>query len=370
MPGGLWDLDPARAEHERIMSEVALAVAADRTNWKYWWTTEHHFLEEYSHISANEVLLPYVAALTEQIHLGSGIFNITPPVNHPARVAERVAMLDHLSAGRFEFGTGRGSSTTEQGGFGIDDPDLTKEMFDEVIGEFVKMWGAEPYAHEGRFFSMPSRPILPKPFVPPHPPMWVAAGNPGTFEKAGKMGLGVLCFTAGNPTQMAPLIEVYKNAVADAEPVGGFVNDNVAIVSQFLCLPDGDEARDWVTRGGTAYHNSLLFRYLDTFPRPKGIPPWPEILPEPTRAEIDKRVEANVSVVGNPEECIAALKKFEEVGCDQILMGPSSTTWPHEIMEEAIELFGTQVIPEFDQDPEHSTSRYRRAAAEKLGLVG
>ena len=370
VPGGLWGLDPARAEHERIMSEVALAVVADRTNWKYWWTTEHHFLEEYSHISANEVLLPYVAALTEQIHLGSGIFNVTPPVNHPARVAERVAMLDHLSGGRFEFGTGRGSSTTEQGGFGIDDPDLTKAMFDEVIGEFVKMWGPDPYAHEGRFFSMPSRPVLPKPFVPPHPPMWVAAGNPETFEKAGRMGLGVLCFTAGNPTQMAPLIEVYKEAVAQAEPVGAFVNDNVAIVSQFLCLPDGDEARDWVTRGGTAYHNSLLFRYLDTFPRPKGIPPWPELLPEPTRAEIDKRIEANVSVVGNPEECIAALRTFEQVGCDQVLMGPSSTTWPHELMEEAVELFGTQVIPEFDHDPEHSTSRHRRAAAEKLGLVG
>ncbi len=138
VPKGLWDLDPATAEHERIMSEVRLVQLADRTNWKYWWTTEHHFLDEYSHISANEVLLPYVAALTEQIHLGSGIFNITPPVNHPARVAERVAMLDHLSEGRFEFGTGRGSSTTEQAGFGIDDPDLTKDMYDEVIGEFVQ----------------------------------------------------------------------------------------------------------------------------------------------------------------------------------------------------------------------------------------
>jgi alkanesulfonate monooxygenase SsuD/methylene tetrahydromethanopterin reductase-like flavin-dependent oxidoreductase (luciferase family) len=363
VPKGLWDLDPATAEHERIMSEIRLVQLADRTNWKYWWTTEHHFLDEYSHISANEVLLPYVAALTEQIHLGSGIFNITPPVNHPARVAERVAMLDHLSEGRFEFGTGRGSSTTEQAGFGIGDPDLTKDMYDEVIGEFVKMWSSTAYSHEGRFFSMPTRNVLPKPWVGPHPPMWVAAGNPSTFEKAGRMGLGVLCFTAGNPMQMAPLIEVYKAAVAEAEPVGAYVNDNVAIVSQFLCLEDGDAARDWVTRGGTAYHNSLLFRYLDTFPRPKGIPPWPEILPEPTRAEIDKRIEANVSLVGTPEECIDALRKFEAVGCDQLLMGPSSTTWPHDVMAEAVELFGTQVIPEFDHDPEHSTSRYRREAA-------
>ena len=44
-------------------------------------------------------------------------------------------------------------------------------------------------------------------------------------------------------------------------------------------------------------------------------------------------------------------------------MGPSSTTWPHDVMAEAVELFGTQVIPEFDRDPEHSTSRYRREAA-------
>ena len=128
-------------------------------------------------------------------------------MNHPARIAERVAMLDHLSGGRFDFGTGRGSSTTEQGGFGISDPDLTKEMFDEVMPEFRKMWSQDSYSFDGRFFSMPERNVLPKPYVKPHPPMWVAAGNPDTFEKAAKLGLGVLCFTGGSPEKMKPLIE-------------------------------------------------------------------------------------------------------------------------------------------------------------------
>ena len=123
----------ANAEHDRLMSEIQLCETADQHNWKYAWFTEHHFLTEYSHISANEVLMPYLAGRTEQIHVGSGIINITPPVNHPARVAERVAMIDHISNGRFEFGTGRGSSTTEQAGFGIDDPEITKDMFDEAI---------------------------------------------------------------------------------------------------------------------------------------------------------------------------------------------------------------------------------------------
>jgi alkanesulfonate monooxygenase SsuD/methylene tetrahydromethanopterin reductase-like flavin-dependent oxidoreductase (luciferase family) len=362
-PKGLWGLDDSEAEHRRLLSEVDLAVLADETNWKYWWTTEHHFLDEYSHISANEVLLPWVGARTERLHVGSGIFNITPPVNHPARVAERVAMLDHLTNGRFEFGTGRGSSTTEQQGFGITDPDLTKAMFDEVIVEFRKMWADKEYSHDGTYFSMPTRNVLPKPYVKPHPPMWVAAGNPGTFEKAAKMGLGVLCFTVGSPQQLAPLVEIYKNTIADAEPVGDYVNDNVAVVSQFLCLEDRDEARDWMTKSGGGYHNSLLFRYLDTFPRPEHIPQWPEVLPPLDRAQVDYMIEENGSMVGDTDDCAAAVERLQAIGCDQVLMGPSSTLWPHELCAQSVELFGKQVIPQFDTDPEHSTSRYRREAA-------
>ena len=123
----------ASAEHDRIMDEVAFIVAADKAGFKYTWASEHHFLTEYSHLSASESFLAFCAAKTNNIHIGSGIFNITPPVNHPARIAERVAMLDHLSEGRFEFGTGRGSSTTEQKGFGIEDSELTREMVAETL---------------------------------------------------------------------------------------------------------------------------------------------------------------------------------------------------------------------------------------------
>src|SRR3954465_276920 len=215
--------DPLR-EHHRMIDEVEWTKAADRSGFKYTWATEHHFLTEYSHLSANEVFLGYLAAATATIHLGSGIFNVTPPVNPPARGAERVAMLDHLSEGRFEFGMGRGSSTTEQRGFRIEDPDLTRDMFDEVVGEFVKMWQPQEYAgHDGTFFSMPPRNVLPKPYAKPHPPMWVAAGNPSTFEKAARMGLGVLCFTIGGVETIKPLVELYKREIANAEPVGEYV---------------------------------------------------------------------------------------------------------------------------------------------------
>jgi alkanesulfonate monooxygenase SsuD/methylene tetrahydromethanopterin reductase-like flavin-dependent oxidoreductase (luciferase family) len=356
------------AEHHRLMSEVDLAVAGDRSNWKYSWWTEHHFLFEYSHISANETIMPFVAAKTTRMHIGSGIINITPPVNHPARVAERVAMLDHLSEGRFEFGTGRGSSTTEQAGFGITDPELTKDMFDEAVGEFKHMWRDGTYSHDGTFFSLPERNVLPKPYVKPHPPMWVAAGNPGTFEKAGKMGLGVLCFTGGTPEKMKALVDVYKEAVKDADPVGEFVNDNVAITTSFLCLEDGDAALDWASRSGNGRQQSLVFRYLDTFPKPAWVPEWPALIPDPTREQLVAGRENGSAIVGNAEECAEALRKWDAIGVDQLILGPSGSVYPHDLMVEAVELFGNSVIPEFDTDPEFSTNRYRASAmARPLG---
>ncbi len=354
--------DPG-AEHRRLLDEVTSIQAADRSGFKYTWASEHHFLTEYSHLSANESFLAFVAAKTERIHVGTGIFNITPPVNHPARVAERVAMIDHLSEGRFEFGMGRGSSTTEQGGFGITDPDLTKDMFDEVVPQFARMWRDEPYSYDGRFFSMPERNVLPKPFTKPHPPMWVAAGNPGTFEKAARMGLGVLCFTSGSPSQLAPLIETYKKAIQKAEPVGDYVNDNVMITTQMLCLEDGQKARQVACDMASSYHQSLVFRYLDTFPKPPFIPTWPEVLPEPTPEEMDARIAKGLVAVGTPDECTKNVQRYADIGADQLTFGMLSSTMPIETCVEAIETFGRHVLPAFDTDPVHRTTRHREAAA-------
>src|SRR5438045_4783637 len=105
------------AEHHAIFEDLEAVIAADRAGFKYVWITEHHFLDEYSHLSANDVIAGYLAHSTERIHIGSGIFNPLAQVNHPVKVAERVAMLDHLSNGRFEFGTGRGAGSHEILGF-------------------------------------------------------------------------------------------------------------------------------------------------------------------------------------------------------------------------------------------------------------
>jgi alkanesulfonate monooxygenase SsuD/methylene tetrahydromethanopterin reductase-like flavin-dependent oxidoreductase (luciferase family) len=355
----------AKAEHDRIMDELAFIRAADRAGFKYTWASEHHFLTEYSHLSANEAFLAYVAAQTTNIHIGSGIFNLTPPVNHPARIAERVAMLDHLSGGRFEFGTGRGSSTTEQRGFGIEDQELTREMVAETLPEIVKMWRDEEYSYDGRFFSMPQRNVLPKPYTDPHPPLWVAAGSPSTFELAARQGLGVLCFAFGKPESFAPLIEQYKKTIENCDPVGEYVNNNIMVTTQMLCLEDGQRARQIAAHMDTGYHVSLVFRYLDTFPRPPGVPVWPDLIPDQTVEQIDAAIGQGAVAIGDPDEVTRSIQRFADIGADQLSFGMLSSSMPIDVCEEAVATFGKHVLPQFDTDPVHSTTRQREAQVGK-----
>lgn len=350
------------AEHDRLMDEVAFIVAADAAGIKYAWASEHHFLTDYSHLSDSESFLAFCAAKTSNIHIGSGIFNITPPANHPARIAERVAMLDHLSEGRFEFGTGRGSSTTEQRGFGITDPELTREMVAETLPEIVRMWRDRPYSHDGTFFSMPERNVLPKPFTRPHPPIWMAAGSPSTFELAARLGVGVLCFAFTPPQVLTPLIAKYKEMVQDCtEPVGAYVNDNVMITTGLVCLEDGSAAREAVTKMGISYLQSLVYHYHDTIPPPEGAVVWPDHAAEPTLEEVQWQIDNGYLICGNPEECAEQIAALDTTGIDQLTFGmPIDLPWEQAV--ETLELFGDQVIPRFDTDPVHKSSHARDAA--------
>jgi alkanesulfonate monooxygenase SsuD/methylene tetrahydromethanopterin reductase-like flavin-dependent oxidoreductase (luciferase family) len=362
------EADPA-AEHKRIFRNVEIAKAADRSGFKYVWCPQHHFLDEYSHMPGPEAFLSFCAAQTERVHLGSAIFNITPPVNKPVRVAENVALLDHLTNNRFEFGTGRGSSSTEVHGFGIADIDETKLMWRETIREIPKMWKDEPYQYDGTYFSVPERRIFPKPNGPLHPAIWTAAGSPGTFTEAGELGIGAFCFSLGTPSRLSVLVENYKKAIVDATPVGDYVNDNIMGVTNMLCMEDRQEAFRVASDMGMNYYSTLAYHWLDNVPRPKNFPEWPNKIPEPTPEQVEQLSAEGYAIIGDPDDCVRALKKWEEVGFDQLTFSPTTNTLDTQVVTDSMELFGKEVLPQFDKDPEHSTTRYRREAAAKLGLA-
>lgn len=359
--------DPA-AEHAALMGEADMIVHADKHNWKYVWASEHHGLPEYSHISTNEAFLAHIAARTEQIHIGSGIFNLSPRANHPVRNAEKAAMLDQLSKGRFEFGTGRGAGSHEVATFNIHDTSSTRVEWDEVIREIPRMWERRDYTFQGEHFAVDTpHDILPKPYMSGHPPIWVACGSPSTFGKAGSLGIGALGFNFSPIGDMKPQIDAYKQGIADCtDPVGQFVNDNVMITNAVVCMEDGDRAREIATRATAGYLYSLVCLYHDTFPVPESAPVWPETPIKLDRATVDLAADMGAILVGTPDEINERLQPYADTGIDQLTFGLPSYLSKDEAAE-TIELFGDHVIPEWDKDPVHRTAKMRATAQPKFG---
>jgi alkanesulfonate monooxygenase SsuD/methylene tetrahydromethanopterin reductase-like flavin-dependent oxidoreductase (luciferase family) len=354
----------ADAEHISFMEDIDMVVAADKAGFKYVWASEHHFLYEYSHLSANDAFLGYLAHATERIHLGSGIFNPLAPVNHPAKVAERVAMLDHLSGGRFEFGTGRGAGSHEILGFlpGMEDLSETRAMWEETIGEFPKMWLQDEYeGFDGKYWSLPPRKVLPKPWGKAHPAMWYAAGNTSSYEMAARKGLGVLGFSVGSVPELEPVLHTYKKEIVNAEPVGAFVNDNVMVTSAGFLHEDLDTARQQAVEARLNYVQSNTFRYHDTFPHPEAVPYWPELIPDYDLDLVKSMSEVGAMIVGDPDEALRQVRLWESAGADQLVLSVSLGQ-PKERTLKTIALMGEHVIPKVDTDPVHRTTRFRQAA--------
>ena len=364
-------------EHTELLNEAKFAVFADKHNWKYAWFGEHHGLTEYSHMSAPEVVMGWVAAQTDYIHLATGINSLSPRKEHPARYAERAAMLDHITNRRFEWGTGRGAGSHEMKTFNIMDTNSTKADWEEVVREIPRMWEQVDYTHEGLFTVPTPHNILPKPYGNGHPPIWVAAGNPPTFQKAGEAGIGAIAFNFEPIYNLRGRIEAYKEGISNCtEPIGQFKNDNVMITNSVICFEDRKRAREMVFRKGRGYLVSMVNLYHDTMPKSMDAITWPstpislrDIAAGDTDALLDGLIEAGFMLLGTPEDVCEQIARWGDVGMDQLVFGLPIEGMYHDEILATLELFGDKVIPEFDKDRTHSTDYYRAQAKPKFGTV-
>jgi alkanesulfonate monooxygenase SsuD/methylene tetrahydromethanopterin reductase-like flavin-dependent oxidoreductase (luciferase family) len=364
-------------EQRQLFREAEYAVFADKHNWKYAWFGEHHALSEYSHMSAPEVVMGYVASQTDYIHLGTAINSLSPRKEHPVRYAERAAMLDHFTNNRFEWGTGRGAGSHELASFNILDKDSTKAEWEEVVHEIPRMWEQVDYSFHGEHFTVPTpHNILPKPYGRGHPPIWVACGNPPTFARAGELGLGAIAFNFEPIYNLRGRIEAYKEAIADCtEPLGQFMNDNVMMTNGVVCLEDRARAREIALDRVSGYLVTMVNLYHDTMPKSPDAITWPnppvqlrEIGGRDPDALLDELIAGGHLMVGTPDEVSEQLAAYATVGCDQVVFGLPQDMHRDEILE-LLELFGDKVIPEHDPDRVHSTDRYRARAVPKYERI-
>ena len=204
--------------YEETLDQCELA---DRVGFDSLWFVEHHFLMGFSGSPCPEVLFGALSQRTKNIRIGFGVSIL--PNHHPVRIAERVAMVDQLTDGRVEFGTGR-SNAYEQTGQGID-PRETRERWDEAITMLPQIWQADEFSWEGKFWNVPPRRVLPRVFQKPHPRMYLACTQTESFRLAAKKGIGVLSSSSYAVDILAGHVKVYRDAIKDAEPVGAFVTE-------------------------------------------------------------------------------------------------------------------------------------------------
>ena len=114
-------VDTSRENEARCFHEIIeQAVLAEEMGFDTVWAVEHTALTQYAHMSAPETFLAFLAGKTTRLGIGHGVVCLPPAMNHPVKVAERIATLDILSNGRVHFGMGKGGTQQEAGTFGYD----------------------------------------------------------------------------------------------------------------------------------------------------------------------------------------------------------------------------------------------------------
>lgn len=344
-----------RSEYDAYWNAIREVQEAEAQGFSHVWAVEHHFLEEFSHSSAPEVWLSAVAQHTSTIRIGHGVVLVPAGFNHPVRVAERVAALDILSNGRVEFGTGRSITREELGGFGLE-PEDSRPMWREAVELIPKIWmDDEPITFHGKYTTIENRGIRPKPLQKPHPPLWQACTSPPSYNQAAELGLGVLAFgMAVSPEAMASRIRAYREGLRSAQPVGGVVNDQVAVFLLAHCAETDEEAQAVAERSFISYLDQTM-EYFVGWGRGGNLPPGYEWYAEvshnqeelSTRLKFDYLLENHMLLCGTPERFIETIELYREAGADQIIMGNTIGTIPHAEVLSSIRLIGREVIPAF-----------------------
>ena len=354
---------------------------ADQVGFDNLWFVEHHFLMGFSGSPCPEVMFGALSQRTKNIRIGFGVSVL--PNHHPIRVAERVAMVDQLTNGRVEFGTGR-SNAYEQVGQGID-PRETRERWEEAITMIPQSWQSDEFEWEGKFWTVPKRRVLPKPFQKPHPRMYLACTQTESFRLAAQKGIGVLSSASYAVDILKEHVKVYRDAIKDADPVGAEINDYWANNVHSFCGKDDQEAKELCAESmktffgpDKPYIQGRINAYEELLESWGGVPDnlkadfgrWLRQSDDEHKAqaaeagisldsgpgaaraavaELDANVlsDRGVIIAGNPESCINTIKTYEDVGVDQVMLIMQTETIPHDRVMESIELYGKEVIPAF-----------------------
>lgn len=374
-----WD---GESDRKIINEQIEQIELADKLGFHSAWSAEHHFLDEYSHASAPDLIFAAAASRTKQIRFGHGIVQL--PTNNPYRVTERLNTLDNISGGRLEFGSGEGGPI-ELGPFKAE-VSTKRAVWKEDLQAILRMMKEDPFmGFEGEHVSLLPRNVLPKPYQRPHPPLWVACPRPETLELAGRNGMGALSFTLTLEPEKSyeKWVKPYYDIIESDEclPIGETVNANIMAVAPTMVARTEEEAiakgLDGAQFMGFGITNSYGLDGWDTnFQRDL----YEQFLREREDKGFSREVAAKAmaalsarpaegdkkslrGAVGDVKQVREYMERYEESGMDLLMLQSQLGRNKHEDICESMELFAKEIMPAFlERDEKHQKEKAARLA--------
>lgn len=360
VPGPLMDFDlfyelavPAftgRTEQQVYDDTLAEIALADKLDFGVAWLTEHHFMPEYSHSAAPDVFLAAAAQRTTRLRLGHAV--IALPYHHPLQVAERAATLDILSGGRLEIGLGRGFSPKEYATFGIRSDDSRARVDEGLQILRLALTDSGPISFHGQHFDFADIMVRPRPLQAPHPPLWMAAVSPESFEIAARLGIGVLAGPFKPWFMVREDIRRYRAAFAREHGQSTAYQPQVAMTIGVVCLDDHAAARSAARTSMTWFYRELLrltmpiltelqagYEYYQKFGSLQAI----------LKRSISLPILEHLGMVvaGNPEHCRRKLAAYANAGVDRLLCAIGAGAIPTTLARTIMTTLNRDVLPAF-----------------------
>ena len=287
-------------------------------------------------------ILTWWATHTNRIRLGTAV--AVAAYWHPINLASEAALTDLISGGRLEFGIGSGAYQRE---FDRMHPGLKQSdayhYVHEMLPALKALWKGD-YEHNGEFWSFPTATSVPHPVQVPHPPIWVAARSPITFDYAVANGCNVISWPLTRPISE---VELYKSQLDESIAKHAAGQRPTFAVMRHTALYENSQGRETVI---TAIQRSMgmfenLFRNLSDVVNgfPKQIPL--EELSE--REQYNPNMLEQNLMLGSPDEVIQKLKRYEEIGVDDFVYLASMGLGQKE-QKNSLALFCNEVMPAFN----------------------
>ncbi len=336
---------PGIKDSQVVDEELRLARVADEVGFDVVWSVEHHFFD-YSFCPDNAQLLSYLAAVLKNADVGTAA--VILPWNEPLRVAEKIAMLDHLAGGRLRFGIGRGLSRREFAAFRGIAMDESRERFDEAAGMILEALRTGFIEGGGKFYPQPRIEIRPRPERSFDDRLYAVASSEDSIESAARIKATMVMFADRSWDHRLPSIEKHRTRYRELHGVDA---PPPMTCDYCVCLPTHDEAKDLATQHMATYLESVLEHYEvmgSHFATTKGYGAYAQA------AEVLRRIGESgflkgfmqASAWGTPDDVLKTLEARRKLlGSFELATSFRFGGIPYAKAEQSLRLFAKEVLP-------------------------